>query len=652
MGKTLLEKLQEGTIIMDGAMGTYYAKKNGNINEMAEWANKNDEELVVTIHKEYMAAGASIIRTNTFAINSVVMEIDEKEQRELIKKGYQLAKQAVKEFEGTNNSEVYIAADIGPIPIHGETTGEEVTLEYKRICETFLQEGADIFLFETFPQVNVLREVVSYIKSVKPDAIIMTNFCVNKNGYTMAGIHGGKLLKEISDIEEIDVCGFNCGIGSGHMFQFLQSVELPVNKRIAILPNAGYPEQMYSRMIFNNNIRYFAENMKKIRELGISIIGGCCGTTPEYIKALAQISESNYDSNQVRKEQVKVITRDTRSIPNSEEDNYLDDKSKEDNNKEDNSKNDMDKEEKNKENENKTISVYEKDLEKRIKKQSTFFERLEAGKKVIAVELDPPYDNNDEKIMNSVNALKNTSADIITIADSPMGRSRVDSLLMSLKIAAKHEVPVMPHVCCRDKNMIAMRSTLLGAYMNGIRNLLVVTGDPVPSEQRLSTTSVFDYNSIHLMQFIKQMNEEHFADDPIQYGGALNPGLGRVDKIIERMERKIEAGAKYFLTQPIYDEETIGKIHYIKEHVDTKILCGIMPFVSYTNANFIKNEFSGIHVPDEIVSRYSKDMSKEEAENIGASLGKELVKKLEPYADGYYFMLPFNRVSMFEKMNL
>lgn len=623
MEKTLLEKLQEGTIIMDGAMGTYYAKKNGDSNEMAEWANKSNPELVVTIHKEYMAAGASIIRTNTFAINSVVMEIDEKEQKELIKKGYQLAKQAVKEFEQENNTSVYIAADIGPIPIHGESTGEEVVEEYKRICETFLEEGADIFLFETFPRVDILREVISYIKATKSDALVITNFCVNKNGYTMAGIHGNKLLKEISDIEEIDVCGFNCGIGSGHMYQFLQSVELPVNKKIAVLPNAGYPEQMYSRMIFNNNIRYFTENMSKIRQLGISIIGGCCGTTPEYIKALAQID----NNNQVSEDQVIVIASDNYSSSNNNED-------------------------KRKEYKTKTISGFDKDLEKRINTQNTFLERLESGKKVIAIELDPPYDNNDEKLMNSVEALKNTSADIITIADSPMGRSRVDSLLMSLKIAAKHEVPVMPHVCCRDKNMIAMRSTILGAYVNGIRNLLVVTGDPVPSEQRLSTTNVFDYNSIHLMEFIKQMNEEHFADDPIQFGGALNPGLGRVDKIVERMKHKIEAGAKYFLTQPIYDEETIEKIHYIKEHVDTKILCGIMPFVSYTNANFIKNEFSGIHVPDEIVLRYSKEMDKEEAENVGASLGKELVKKLEPYADGYYFMLPFNRVSMFEKMNL
>ena len=624
MEKTLLEKLQEGTVIMDGAMGTYYAMKNGDANEMAEWANQNNPDLVVSIHKEYMEAGATLIRTNTFAINSVVMEIDQEEQKTLIKKGYQLAKQAVNEFNQINNAPIHIAADIGPIPFHAERTKEEVISEYKSICKVFLEEGAEIFLFETFPQVDVLKEVVSYIKEMNANACIITNFCVNKNGYTMAGIRGDKLLKEVMDMEEISICGFNCGIGSGHMYQFLQSVELPANKKIAVLPNAGYPEQLYTRMVFNNNIRYFTENMSRIRQLGVSVIGGCCGTTPEYIKALAK----DCSEHQISKEQVKVIQRDIPSSTNSKEEEREEGKT------------------------TKSKSMFEESLEKRIKDQRSFIERLESGKKVIAVELDPPYDSNDDKIMNCVEALKNTSADIITIADSPMGRSRVDSLLMSLKIAAKHEVSVMPHVCCRDKNMIAMRSTLLGAYVNGIRNLLVVTGDPVPSEQRLSTTNVFDYNSIQLMQFIKQMNEEHFSEDPIQYGGALNPALGRVDKIVERMERKMEAGAKYFLTQPIYDEETIEKIHYIKEHVDTKILCGIMPFVSYTNANFIKNEFSGIHVPDEIVSRYSKDMSKEEAEIIGASLGKELVKKLEPYADGYYFMIPFNRVSMFEKMKL
>ncbi|WP_310602604.1 bifunctional homocysteine S-methyltransferase/methylenetetrahydrofolate reductase [Anaerosporobacter sp.] len=641
MKKTLLEKLQESIIIMDGAMGTYYAKKNEGSNEMAEWANKNNPDAVVAIHKEYMEAGASLIRTNTFAINSVVMEIDKKEQKELIRKGYQLAKQAVEEFEQTNDTTIYIAADIGPIPVHAERTEEELLEEYKRICDAFLEEGADIFLFETFSQIEVLKKVVTYIKEQKSTACIITNICVNKNGYTMAGISGKKLLKEIANIEEIGICGYNCGIGSGHMFQLLQSAELPINKKIAVLPNAGYPEQMYNRMVFNSNIQYFAENMNKIQKLGVSLLGGCCGTTPEYIRAVVETCKDNENHIKNKNCNEKCIETSANEDKESTANKEIITKKKEIKVNED-TKN-------NKENDD-SNSTFEKELNKRIQKQNTFIERLESGKKVIAVELDPPYDNNDEKIMSCVEALKKTSADIVTIADSPMGRSRVDSLLMSLKIAAKHEVSVMPHVCCRDKNMIAMRSTLLGAYLNGVRNLLVVTGDPVPSEQRLSTTNVFDYNSIQLMQFIKQMNEEHFADDPIQYGGALNPALGRVDKVVERMKRKIEAGAKYFLTQPIYDEETIEKIHYIKEHVDTKILCGIMPFVSYNNANFIKNEFSGIHVPDEIVTRYSKDMSKDEAEEIGAALGIELVKKLEPYADGYYFMLPFNRVSLFEKM--
>lgn len=231
-----------------------------------------------------------------------------------------------------------------------------------------------------------------------------------------------------------------------------------------------------------------------------------------------------------------------------------------------------------------------------------------------------------------------------------MGRSRIDSILMSVKIMNVTGMPVMPHVCCRDKNMISMRSSLLGAYANDIRNLLIVTGDPVPDGSRLKTTGVFDYNSIRLMEYVKEMNEEHFFDEPFVFGGAFDPGVRNIDKAIERMQKKIDAGASYFLTQPIYSDETIDKIRYIKTKVNTKILCGIMPFVSYTNANFIKNEFAGIQVPDEIVARYHENMSKEEAERVGAEIANEIIKKLEPFADGYYFMLPFNRVSLMDKI--
>jgi homocysteine S-methyltransferase len=195
-----------------------------------------------------------------------------------------------------------------------------------------------------------------------------------------------------------------------------------------------------------------------------------------------------------------------------------------------------------------------------------------------------------------------------------------------------------------------MRSILLGAYIHCIRNLLLVTGDPVPGESRISTTSVFDYNSIQLMDYVKEMNTEHFAADPICYGGALNHGRGRIDKVVERMQRKIDAGCRYFLTQPIYSREDAERIRQIKERVDTKILCGIMPLVSYRNACFIKNEMGQINVPEEIIARYRADMTREEAENVGAAIAREVIEFLEPIADGFYFMLPFNRVSLLDKI--
>ena len=180
--------------------------------------------------------------------------------------------------------------------------------------------------------------------------------------------------------------------------------------------------------------------------------------------------------------------------------------------------------------------------------------------------------------------------------------------------------------------------------------MLLVTGDPVPSVSRGDTTGVFDFHSIRLMQFMKEMNEEHLVEDPIEYGGALNNGRGKIENVAKRMQQKIDAGCSYFLTQPIYSKEEIARIRQLKEMVDTKILCGIMPLVSYRNANFLKNEMSGINVPDEIVERYSMDMSKEEAEIVGAQIASEIIEQLSDFADGYYFMLPFIRVSLMDKI--
>lgn len=579
--------LKNNRLIMDGAMGTYYSELENDEHTFSEFANIEKPDVIEKIHREYINAGAKVIRTNTFAMGIDSLGVSIEEQKILIQSACNIAKKAA-------DGNVYIAGDIGPISENAEKSESEILEEYIRICDIFMEEDVDIILFETFSDLNYIKPLVTYIRS-KKDTFIMTNFCLNKNGFTKNGLSASKLLYELSKIDEIDACGFNCGIGSGHMSNIMRKLKYPTNKYIACLPNAGYPEQMQNRMIFMDNVDYFTDNIKVIAGLGIDILGGCCGTKPNYIKSIVEkidlkpIEKTSIIENYVSKSHVEL-------------------------------------------------------------RNNLFYSKFETGKKVIAVELDPPFDADYEKLIEYAQILKKQNVDVITMADSPMGRSRVDSILMSIKMARETGMHVMPHICCRDKNIIAIRSTILGAYINDIRNLLLVTGDPVPSENRMSTTGVFDYNSIQLMSFVKEMNEEHFSDEPLYYGGALNCTMGKVDQIVARMQKKIDAGCKYFMTQPIYSEEAIQRLIEIKKRVDTKILCGIMPLVNYRNANFIKNEFIGIDVPDHIINRYHPEMNKEEGEAVGAKIARELIEKLNPYVDGYYFMLPFNRVSLIQKI--
>lgn len=593
----LREYLKNERLIPDGSMGTYYSALVNQTGAVSEYANQSDPDIIERIHTEYIAAGAMLIRTNTFAANMTLLRMKEEELKELIRSACKIAKKAVIAAQKpADTQDVYILGDIGPIPENAETKEAEVLAEYQRMIDIFIEEQLEGIHFETFSSLKYIEKLIPFIKAKAPDMFILASFSVNKNGYTASGISAARLFEKLSRLEGIDACGLNCGVGSGHMYQLLRKLSFPENRYVYIAPNAGYPEQMQNRMVFMDNAEYFAENMKRIAGLGVDIIGGCCGTTPEYIGDLRTMIETG--------ERVVVKNR-AKLVPGG----------------------DM-----------------------REVKENEFVRLLQNGKKVIAVELDPPYDSDIDQVMECAHRLKSTGVDVITFADSPMGRSRVDSILMGIKIAEETGLTVMPHICCRDRNMISMRSVILGGYINGLRNLLIVTGDPVPGESRSKTTGVFDYNSFQLMDFVKEMNEEHFRYDPISYGGALNHARGNIDKVIERMQRKIEAGATYFLTQPIFTEWEVERIKQIKEKVNTKILCGIMPLVSYRNACFIKNEISGISLPDEILNRYRPDMSREEAENVGADIAREIMMLLKSVADGYYFMLPFNRVSLMDKI--
>lgn len=581
---TIKEKLKEQKLLFDGAFGTYYAYLY-DTKELPELANILHPERVRRIHEEYIEAGAQIIRTNTFAASTIFLDMPWETVQENIRQGYRLAK------EVAQDKNVYVAADIGQIPYDNQVTAEDISKEYVDICRIFLEEGAEIFVFETFSDMEDIREAIEFIGD---KAFIVVQFSVNQFGYSHSGLSARRLVERAEGVEWIDAVGFNCGVGPGHMHQIIGSLFLSGKKILTALPNAGYPKVVSNRMIFDNkNVDYFAAKVSDIATDGADIVGGCCGTTPEYIRKM--------------KEKVSLI-QSAKPIPES--------------------------------------AIFK---ENPAKKDVSFFAGKE-GKKLIAVELAPPLGSDDEKLMEAAHLLLKSGVDVLTFPDSPSGRTRVDSILMAEKVAKETGMCVMPHICCRDKNAIAMRSQLLGAYINHIHNFLVVTGDPIPTMVRNSVKSVFNFDSIGLMHIMNDMNEDPFAQTPVCYGGAINQGRKNLEIEIGRVRKKMEAGATFFFTQPVSTEESAQRIRYIKQETGARILCGIMPFVSLKNAIFMKNEMAGIDVTDEVLVRYREDMTREEGEQAGILLAKDMMALMDDFADGYYFSFPFNRVGMLKKI--
>ncbi len=468
----------------------------------------------------------------------------------------------------------------------------EIKADYYTVVDEFLNKGGDIFVFETFSSADDIIPAANYIKEKNKNAFIIFQFCVNQHGFTEDGISVKRLMKDCSCIDSIDAMGLNCGIGPGHLYNILKNLDIETDKFITALPNASYPSVIQDRVVFLDNVNYFSSTMEKISQYA-DILGGCCGTNPKYIKKLSELNI--YNAGRIS---VKDVT-----------------------------------EKKQKEHKN-----------------NIFFKNKINGEKIIAVELDPPKTTDMGELMETANYLKNKGVDIITFADSPSGRTRADSVLMSLKVKREVGINVMPHICCRDRNAISISSTLLGAYINGVRNFLVITGDPVPNVSREDVKSVFNFDSVKLMENIKEMNSESFKGDELCYGGAINYARRNIDYEVNRAIRKENAGAEFFLTQPVFDNDDIEKLRYIKSKLTAKVLVGIMPLVSWRNANFIKNEITGINVPDSVVACFSPNMTKEQGRAEGIKIAKDIMVKVEDFADGYYFMIPFNRLAIAEQL--
>ena len=601
---SLQEYLRERRLITDGAMGTYYEKKYGDADVFPEQENLLHPERIRDIHLEYLHAGARLLRTNTFATNPVFFP-EETQRLENLRAGYDIAEAAVQKYrEETGCAEdIFIAADFGPIGELEEQSAAEVLKDYRQMCDVFLDCGATVFVFESQRDDKYVKQLADYVKERCCDAFVLVQFTFDKSGYTRAGLSVRRINESMAgaDAASIDAYGYNCGVEAGHLLQLLQAQPPYCRKFLSALPNAGYPLSLRGRTIYTENEQYFVKKSVEIAALGVDIIGGCCGTTPGYIRDLAQALEG------VERGDKQVISRP----PHAD------------------------------------VQIRQNGLAEESVSDA-FLDKLSSGKKPVIVEMDPPFNGDISKVLAGAEKLAQAGADLLTLSDSPMARARMDAGALAAKLIREVGIPVMPHIACRDRNIIGLRGMLMGDYMNDIRQLLIVTGDPVARDARGTISGVFDMNSIRLMEYVTHMNEELYADDPLHFGGALNYHGTNPDAIIRRMEKKIEAGCEYFLTQPIYSDEDVERIAYIRDALGerTKICCGIMPLVSYKNAMFLHNEMAGISIPEEILAKYDPDMSREAAQAVAVEISLELAGKLSGIADAYYFMTPFNRADL------
>lgn len=485
----------------------------------------------------------------------------------------------------TAGDRVKVFADIGPIM---EQKNVSLAQQYQRIADVFLAEGAECFLFETLLNTRELHAVSAYIKQRCPSACIIVSFAVTADGYSRQGIAMHQLLQDCLTDEHVDACGLNCVCGPMHMKRLLDSIDCS-KKPILIMPNAGYPTILANRTYFRDSSTYFAKEMQEIWKKGARLLGGCCGTTPVYI--------------QKTKEALQEQTIVEKTLQPAQQ----------------------------------TDKIVRED-------HNPLRKKLQKRQQIIAVEFDPPANCEIERFMNNAEFLKEAGVDAVTIADCPIARARVDSSLMACKLHRELGLEVIPHMTCRDRNINATKALLFGLQIEGIRNVLVVTGDPIPSEDRQEIKGVFNFNSQLLAGYIRDLNETMFRE-PFLIFGALNLNAVNFEAELAKAKRKVAQGMEGFLTQPVHSRQALINLKRAREELQAYLLGGVLPIVSHRNAVYMNNEISGIEVDDEIIDLY-EGTTRAEAQKLAVAISCKTMDEMRPYIDGYYLITPFHRVEI------
>jgi methionine synthase I (cobalamin-dependent)/5,10-methylenetetrahydrofolate reductase len=605
----LAELLSKQVVIGDGAMGTMLYSKGVFVNTCFDELNLTRPALIKEIHEQYISAGCDFIETNTFGANQLKLAKfglgDKVEQ--INAAAVKIAKQTASESD-----KILVAGSIGPLGIDiaqpSRTNKKQALSAFANQAKALADAGADFLILETFGN---LKELLLAIKAAGEvcDLPVVAQLAINEYKETLYGDRLDDAIAKLCQCPQTAAVGLNCSLGPAAMLESLEFIRKTATKPISLQPNAGLPRSVEGRTLYMCTPEYMAEYAKRFYEKGVKIIGGCCGTTPEHIKQIARAVKSLHKATAA----TRVVSIEVKPVSHQ--------------------------------------AVRQKPAE--LKDKSKLGAKIAAGKKIITVEISPPRSADISELLEKVRICAQAGVDAVNIPDGPRASSRLSAMITAIKIEQTCDIETILHYCCRDRNIIAMQSDLLGIHTVGLRNVLIITGDPPKLGEYPDATGVFDLDSVALTKVVSDLNcgidiaGNGFAPPTaLAVSVGVNPVAVDLDREIERFKRKVDAGAEFAITQPVFDADSLLRFLEAVGSHRIPIVAGIWPFTSFKNAEFMANEVPGVVVPQKILERMASTKDQSQSRRMGVEIARELMSQISDCVGGFAISAPFGNVKM------
>ncbi|HEY4734995.1 MAG TPA: bifunctional homocysteine S-methyltransferase/methylenetetrahydrofolate reductase [Gemmatimonadaceae bacterium] len=598
-------------IVFDGAMGTMLYNKGIFINQCYDELNLRAPDLVRDVHKAYKKAGAEVLETNSFGANRIKLE-----QYGLSSQVAEINRAAAKIAREVAEDELLVAGAVGPLGVRieplGPTSLDEARAAFREQLQALKDGGCDIFILETFSDLHEIEQAILAAREVDPAIPVIAQMTVGSDCHTTYGMSVEDLAQAL-DALGADVIGLNCSVGPQIILDAIEKMAPKTRRKLSAQPNAGMPRDVSGRSMYMASPEYMATYAHHLVQAGARIVGGCCGTTPEHIAAMVE------GVRPLSPRQPRVPMKERRHIhPDLPPENP---------------------------------GVAQIPLAERSK----WGTKIASGEFVTSVEIVPPRGVDASKMLRDTAALRDAGVDAVNVPDGPRAQSRMGALLCGLLIEQQVGIETVIHYCCRDRNLLGMLSDLLGASAVGLRNLLLITGDPPKMGPYPNATAVFDIDAIGLTNLVSNLNRGldpggNPIGQPTRFtiGVGVNPAAIDPAQELKRFEWKVEAGAEYAITQPVFDVNQLEKFLGTIEHVRIPIVAGIWPLVSHRNAEFLANEVPGVVVPPTIIDRMriASARSKEHGVSEGIAIAREMLERVRPHVQGVQVSAPFGKVEL------